>query len=35
MNNTLIMGAGKSGVAAANFLAARGDRVARPAVPSR
>lgn len=27
MNNTLIMGAGKSGVAAANFLAARGDRV--------
>ena len=28
MNNTLVIGAGKSGVAAANFLAARGDGVA-------
>ena len=27
MNNTLIMGAGKSGVAAANFLAKRGEEV--------
>src|SRR5262245_48171090 len=28
MNNTLVIGAGKSGVAAANFLVARGERVA-------